>query len=102
MGDPIWYIFVGLASVGIAWAIKKIQPVILQIFIAVIISAVLSVLLAFVPELLRPSPPGEAAFGWTVILAATWAMVAIPTCLIAVVVFNRLQRRSQRIVKKQV
>lgn len=102
MGEPIWYIIVGLVAVGIAWVIRKMQPVILQVFIAVIASVVLSVLLALVPELLHPSPPGEAAFGWTVILAATWAMVATPICLVAVVVFNLLQRRSQGIEKEQV
>ena len=96
MGEFIWYIPVSLASVGIAWAFRKIQPIILQVFIAVIAPAFLCAFLALVPQLLYPSPPGEGAFGWTVILAATWAMVSIPSCLVAVIIFYFLQQHRQK------
>lgn len=96
MGEFIWYIPVSLASVGIAWAIRKIQPIILQVIIAVIATAILCAVLAFVPQLLYPSPPGEGAFGWTIILAATWTMVSIPSCLVAVILFNFIQRHRQK------
>jgi hypothetical protein len=101
MGEPIWYIPVGLVAVAIAWAIRKIKPVILQFFIAVIAPAFLSAVLAVVPQLLYPSPPGEGAWGWTVILAATWALVSVPSCLVAVIVINRVQRHSQGNVNKR-
>jgi len=96
MGESIWYIPIGLVSVVMAWAIRKIQPVILQVFIAVIAPAFLSAVLASVPQLLYPSPPGEGALGWTVILAATWTMVSVPSCLIAVTIFNFLQRHNRK------
>ena len=95
MAEPIWYIPVVLIAVGIAWAIRKIQPIILQVFIAVIAPMFLSAVLAAVPQLLYPSSPGDGAWGWTVILAATWAMISVPTCLVAVIIFNRIQRCSR-------
>ena len=95
MGESIWYIPVGLVSVAIAWVIRKIQPIILQVFIAVIAPALLCAVLASVPQLLYPSPPGEGALGWTVILAATWSIVAVPACLVSVITFNLLKRRNQ-------
>lgn len=93
MGDMFWYIAVSLVSVSIAWFIRKVQPVILQVFIALIVPVFASSLLSMVPELLKPSTPGENAFAWTLILAATWAMVAVPVCLVSVIAFNVLQRR---------
>lgn len=94
MAESIWYIVIGSISVGIAWAIRKIEPIILQFFIAIIVPGILSAVLACIPEWLNPSPPGEGAFGWTIIIAATWAMWAIPTCLVAVIVFYFLRRKK--------
>jgi hypothetical protein len=94
MGEPLWYIPAGLVAVGIAWAIRKIQPVILQVFIAVIAPTFLSAALAIALQLMSP-PGGEGAGGWTVILAGTWAMMSVPICLVAVLIFNRIQRRDQ-------
>ena len=96
MGEPVWYIPVGLVAVGIAWSIRKLQPFILQVFIAVIVPAILSAVAACIPEWLHPSPPGEGAFGWTVVLAALWAMWSIPTCLVAVIIFNFIRRFKNR------
>jgi hypothetical protein len=93
MGDPIWYLLIGSISIAVAWAIRKIEPLIIQVFLAVLIPGILSVVGACIPEWLTPSPPGEGAFGWTVILAATWAIWAIPTCLVAVTVFHLMNKR---------
>lgn len=95
MGDAIWYLPLGLLSVGIAWSIRKLEPLILQIFVAIIAPAFLSAIFACIPEWMHPSPPGEGAFGWTIILAATWAMVTVPICLITVIVFHVLQRQKR-------
>lgn len=95
MGNSISYIPVGLVAIGLAWAIRRLQPIILQVFIAVIAPVILSTIFAFVPELLHPSPPGENALAWTLILAATWAIVAVPVCLVAVIIFNLLQTRKK-------
>jgi hypothetical protein len=94
MGDPIWYLLIGSISIAVAWAIRKIEPLIIQVFLAVFIPGILSVVGASIPERLNPSPPGEGAFGWTIILAATWAIWAIPTCLGAVTVFHLLKNRK--------
>lgn len=95
MGNTIWYIPIGLVSVGIAWLIRKLEPLILQIFIAGIVPVVMSIFFACVPEWIHPSHSGEGAFGWTLILAATWAMVAVPVCLAAVIAFHVLQRQKR-------
>ena len=96
MGDPIWYLLIGLISIAVAWAIRKIEPFIIQVFLAVLIPGILSVAGACIPEWLNPSPPGEGAFGWTIILAATWAMWAIPTCLVATTVFCLMNIRKRK------
>lgn len=92
MGAPIWYLFIGSISIAVAWAIRKIEPVIIQVFLAVLVPGILSVVGACIPGWLNPSPPGEGAFGWTVILAATLAIWAIPTCLVGVTVFHLMEK----------
>jgi hypothetical protein len=84
----ISYIPVCLISIGIAWAFRKLRPIVLQVFISIILPIIVLFACAFVPELLEPSPPGEAWFAWTLILGATWAMVAVPVCLVTVIFFN--------------
>ncbi|MEA5114877.1 MAG: hypothetical protein VB050_12710 [Geobacteraceae bacterium] len=95
MGDPTWYLLIGSISIAVACAIRKIQPFIFQVVLAVLIPGILSVVGACIPEWLNPSPPGEGAFGWTIILAATWAMWAVPTCLVAVTVFHLMKKRRK-------
>ena len=95
MGDPIWYLLIGSISIAVAWAIRKIEPFIIQVFLAILIPGILSVVGACIPEWLNPSPPGEGALGWTIILAATWAMWGIPTCLVAATVFHSMKRKSE-------
>lgn len=96
MTNPTWYILIVSISVGIAWAIRKIEPIIIQAIIAIIAPGILSIVFAFIPEWLNPSPAGEGSFGWTIVLAATLAMWAIPACLIAGIVINILQRKISR------
>jgi threonine/homoserine/homoserine lactone efflux protein len=90
------YIPVCLISIGIAWAFRKLRPIVLQVFISFIIPTIVSFALAFMPELLKPSPPGEAWFAWTLILGATWAMVAVPVCIVAVTVFNMIGKTKEK------
>ena len=90
------YIPVCLISIGIAWAFRKLRPVVLQVFISFILPIIVSFAFAFVPELLKPSPPGEAWFAWTLILGATWAMVAVPVCIVAVIVFNMIGKAKEK------
>jgi hypothetical protein len=94
MGDQIWYLLIGSVSILIAWLIRKIEPIILQLFLAVIVPAILSVVAACIPSWLSPSTPGEGALGWTIILAGTWTMWAVPTCLAAVVFFHWWRRKK--------
>lgn len=96
MNNYVAYIPVCLAVIGIAWVSRKIKPVILQVFIAFIAPISISMFLAFIPEWIHPSPPGENALSWTLVLAATYAIVAVPVCLVSVIIFNLLQRREQR------
>lgn len=90
------YIPVCLISIGIAWAFRKLRPIVLQVFISFIIPIIVSFALAFIPELLKPSPPGEAWLAWTLILGATWAMVAVPVCLVAVTAFNVIGKAKEK------
>jgi len=101
MNDCVAYIPVCLAVIGVAWASRKIKPIILQVFISFIASIAISTFLAFIPEWIHPSTPGENALSWTLVLAATYAIVAIPVSLVAVVIFNILQRRDLRSDNKQ-
>lgn len=95
------YIPVCLISIGIAWAFRNLQPIVFQFFISFIAPIIISFALAFVPELLKPSPPGEAWFAWTLILGATWAMVAVPVCIVAVIVFNTIRKAKKKSQKNQ-
>jgi predicted PurR-regulated permease PerM len=101
MNDYVAYIPVCLAVIGVAWAIKKIKPIILQVFIAFIASISISTFLAFIPEWIHPSTPGENALSWTLVLAATYAIVAVPVSLVAMIVFNLFQSSGQRDNNKQ-
>lgn len=89
------YIPVCLISIGIAWFFRKLQPIVFQVFISFIVPIIASFALAFIPELIKPSPSGEAWFAWTLILGATWAMVAVPVCIVAVIVFNTIGKAKE-------
>jgi hypothetical protein len=69
---------------------------VLQVFISFLVPIIVSFVLAFVPELLKPSPSGEAWFAWTLILGATWAMVAVPVSLVSVIVFNTIEKAKMK------
>lgn len=101
MNNYVSYIPVCLAVIGVAWVSRKIKPIILQVFIAFIVSIAISIFLACIPEWIHPSTPGENAFSWTLVLAATYAIVAVPVSFVAMIVFNLLQRRDQRSNNKQ-
>lgn len=90
------YVPVCLLSIGIAWGIRKLRPIVLQVFIAFVVPVFISFALAFVPEILKPSPPGEAWFAWTLILGATWAIAAVPVCIVAVIVLNILGKTNTK------
>jgi hypothetical protein len=47
------------------------------------------------------SPPSDGAFGWTVLLDASWAIWAIPTCLLAVKIFGLMKNRKSESSEKQ-
>jgi hypothetical protein len=96
MSNYVAYIPVCLAVIGVAWVSRKIKPIILQVFIAFIASIAISTFLALIPEWIHPSPPGENAFSWTLVLAATYTIVAVPVSLVAVMILNLLQHRHQR------
>jgi hypothetical protein len=94
--DLASYLPVSLISVGVAWTVRKLRPIILQVFIAIIVPSLASAILAIALELINPSTPGEGGMGWTIILAASWAIVAVPVCLISVIIFNLLQRQARK------
>lgn len=95
------YIPVCLISIGIAWVFRKLRPIVLQVFISFLFPIIVSFALAFIPELLKPSPPGEAWFAWALILGATWTMVAVPVCIAAVIVFNTIGKAKVKSEKDQ-
>jgi len=94
MGDPIWFLLIGSVSILISWIIRKIEPIILQLFLAVIVPAILSVVAVCILNWLSPSTSGEGALGWSIILAGTWTMWAIPTCLTSVAFFHWWRRNK--------
>jgi Na+(H+)/acetate symporter ActP len=96
MNNYVAYIPVCLAVIGVSWASRKIKPIILQVFIGFIASIAISIFIALIPEWIHPSSPGENAFSWTLVLAATYAIVAVPVSLVAVTILNLLQRRDQQ------
>lgn len=96
MNNYVAYIPVCLAVIGVSWASRKIKPIILQVFIGFIASIAISTFIALIPEWIHPSSPGENAFSWTLVLAATYAIVAVPVSLVAVTILNLLQRRDQQ------
>lgn len=96
MNNYVAYIPVCLAVIGVSWASRKIKPIILQVFIGVIASIAISTFIALIPEWIHPSSPGENAFSWTLVLAATYAIVAVPVSLVAVTILNLLLRRDQQ------
>jgi hypothetical protein len=99
MGDPIWFLLTGSVSILIAWLIRKIEPIILQLFLAAIVPAILSVAAVCILNWLSPSTPGEGALGWSIILAGTWIMWAVPTCLTAVVFFQWWRRKKSEVTE---
>lgn len=96
MNNYVAYIPVCFAVIGVSWASRKIKPIILQVFIGLIASIAISTFIALIPEWIHPSSPGENAFSWTLVLAATYAIVAVPVSLVAVTILNLLQRRDQQ------
>jgi hypothetical protein len=90
------YIPVCLISIGSAWLFRKLRPIVFQVYLSFIVPIVFSFALAFVPELLKPSPPGEAWFAWALILGATWSMAAVPVCIVAVIVFNTIGKAGKK------
>lgn len=101
MPDIVSYIPIILISIGIARAIRKVRPVVLQAFIAVIASIFASAILGVAPEIIKPSTTGEGGMGWAIILAATWAIVAVPTTLFSMALFNSAQRRKEMSAPKR-
>lgn len=95
MADFVIYIPIIIIVIGVAWAIRKLQPIVLQVFVAVIGSLFASAVLGVAPELIKPSTPGEGGTGWSIILAASYAIVAVPTCLISIAIFNFVERRKK-------
>ncbi len=89
------YIPICIISIGIAWVFRKLEPIVLQFFISLLLPVIISFALAFLLELLNPSPPGEAWFGWTIILGITWSMIAVPICFVAAIAFNRINKRKK-------
>ena len=101
MNNYFAYIPVCLAVIGVAWVNRKINPTILQVFISFIASIVISTFFALIPEWIHPSTPGGNAFSWTLVLAATYAIVAVPVSLVAVIIFNLHQHRYQQSNNRQ-
>lgn len=89
-------VFDVLISIGIAWVFRKLRPIVFQIVISILFPLICSFALAFVPELLKPSPPGEGWFAWALISGATWSMVAVPVCLVFVIIFNTIGKYRKK------
>jgi hypothetical protein len=89
------YIPIIIIVIGAAWSIRKLQPIALQVFLALIVSLLASAILGVAPEIIKPSTPGEGGMGWSIVLAASYAIVAVPTCLISITFFNFVQRRKE-------
>ncbi|MDD2736864.1 MAG: hypothetical protein PHF56_23265 [Desulfuromonadaceae bacterium] len=96
MPEFVSYLPVGLVSIGVAWVMRRLRPVVLQVFIALIVPTLVSAMLAIAPELIEPSPPGEGGMAWALILAASWTIIAVPICLISVTIFNIMQRQTKK------
>ncbi len=95
MSEFVSYIPIIIIVIGVAWAIRKLQPIVFQVFVAVIGSLFASAVLGIAPEIIKPSTPGEGGMGWSIILAASYAIIAVPTCLISMIIFNFAQRRNK-------
>ena len=91
MGNLTWFFILSLSVIVIAWAIRKVDPIILQIFIGLLATVLATSAFAILPEILSPSPSGEAGGAWTIILAATWLMYTVPMFLVSALIINYLK-----------
>lgn len=91
-------LLISLISICIAWCIRNWRPLILQLALAILVPSVVSVIVVVTLNLFFSS--GEVITGWSMIVAALWAIIGVPICVASVLLRHFLLRKNTRNIGK--